>query len=247
MTALMQSHQTGVDFKSTKESTWASIRLNAEISNAKTSTSILYRSDMNKGLDIGYDAGLFASNPNLSLYSRLVEDNGVDFGMQCLPEDYDNLIIPIGLDAKAGEIVTFSAKSLNIPEDYAVVLEDRAMNVFTNLSDEVEYAVQLDNASEGTGRFFVRTSMKSALGIDDIEKGAFQVFTRVNDRQLVIRGETTANTTARIYSITGKQIATINLEQATEQAVQFNEESGVYIVQISNEQGTFTQKFSWVK
>ncbi|MCD6179472.1 MAG: T9SS type A sorting domain-containing protein, partial [Bacteroidales bacterium] len=187
--------------------------------------------------------------PDFALYSRLVEDyEGINFMLQALPEEYETLIVPIGLDAKAGEIITFSAESVNIPEDYAVVLEDRAMNVFTDLSDEGEYAVQLADDSEGVGRFFVHTSFKSALGIGDLDaENAFQVFTRVNDNQLVIRGESTTNTVARIYSITGKQIAVVNLDNATEQSVSFNEESGVYIVQISNEQGTYTQKFSWVK
>ena len=52
---------------------------------------------------------------------------------------------------------------------------------------------------------------------------------------------------ARVYSITGKLIAQVNFKQAVENTIRFNEEAGVYIVQISNEQGTYTQKFSWVK
>lgn len=246
ITSAMQSHQPTVAFKSDANA-WPVISLKAKSDTKEASTQIAFNTLMTKGLDSGYDGGLFTSNPEFALYSRLVEDNGVDFMLQALPEDYDNLVIPIGLNAKAGEMITFSAKSLNIPEDYAVVLEDRAMNVFTDLSDDAEYAIQLNNDSEGIGRFFVRTSMKSTLGLGDIEKAAFQVFTSVNDNQLVIRGESTSNTVARIYSITGKQVASVNLQQAAENRVQFNEEAGVYIVQISNEFGTYTQKFSWVK
>lgn len=244
ITPAMQSHQTAIAFKSTEESSWASISLNAEISNAKSSTSILYRNDMNRSLDIGYDAGILKSG-SLVLYSRLINDNGIDFGVQCLPDDYDNLIVPIGLDAIAGEIVTFTAKSLNIPEDYAVVLEDRAMNTFIDLSDEGEYVVQLDNASEGTGRFFVRTSLKSALGIGDIEKEAFQVFTRVNDHQLVIRGEVKQNTSARIYSITGQLMTEAVLEQSVENRIPFDGTAGIYLIRITSKEGATTHKFTW--
>lgn len=244
ITPAMQSHQTAIAFKSTEESSWASISLNAEISNAKSSTSILYRNDMNRSLDIGYDAGVLKSG-SLVLYSRLINDNGIDFGVQCLPEDYDNLIVPIGLDAIAGEIVTFTAKSLNIPEDYAVVLEDRAMNTFIDLSDEGEYIVQLDNASEGTGRFFVRTSLKSALGIGDIEKETFLVFTRVNDHQLVIRGEVKQNTSARIYSITGQLMTEAVLEQSVENRIPFDGTTGIYLVRITSKEGATTHKFTW--
>ena len=200
---------------------------------------------MNKGLDVGYDGGLFSSNPEFALYSRLVEDNGIDFMLQALPEEYETLVVPIGLDANAGEIVTFSARSLNIPEDYAVVFEDRTMNTFTDLSDEGEYVIQLDNASEGTGRFYVRTSFKSALGLGDIDNQVYQVFSRVYASQVVILGEVNGN--AKIYSITGELMADANLKQAIENTIPFHAESGIYIMQISNEEGTFTQKFSWVK
>lgn len=249
MTPAMQSHQTAIAFKSSEETSWASIILNAEINDAKESTKILFREDMSSGLDIGYDAGVFKSNPDFSLYSRLVEDNGIDFGLQCLPSNYNELIIPIGLDAKAGEIVKFSINALNIPEEYAVILEDRTANTFTNLSDETaEYTIQLTNDSDGTGRFFIHTSFKSALEIDDLATvNAFQVFSRAKDHQLVIRGNANENATARIYSITGKQIAVVNLKQSAENIIPFNEEAGVYIVQITNEGGTQTQKFIWVK
>lgn len=249
ITPAMQSHQTEIAFKSSEETSWASIILNAEINDAKESTKILLREDMRSGLDIGYDAGVFKSNPDFSLYSRLVEDNGIDFGLQCLPSNYNELIIPIGLDAKANEIVKFSVNALNIPEEYAVILEDRTANTFTNLSDETaEYTIQLTNDSDGTGRFFIHTSFKSALEIDDLATvNAFQVFSRAKDHQLVIRGNANENATARIYSITGKQIAVVNLKPSAENIIPFNEEAGVYIVQITNEGETQTQKFVWVK
>lgn len=248
ITPAMQSHQTAIAFKSSEETSWANIILNAEINDAKESTKILFREDMSSGLDIGYDAGLFNSNPNFSLYSRLVEDNGIDFGLQCLPTDYETLIVPIGLKAKAGEIIKFSASALNIPEEYAVVLEDRTSNTFTFLTDETaEYTIQLTNDSDGTGRFFIHTSFKSALGIDDLAtENAFKVFSRAKDHQLVIRGNANKNASVRIYSITGKLVTVVDLRETTENLIPFNEEAGVYIVQITNEGETQTQKFVWL-
>lgn len=248
ITSAMQSHQTAIAFKSVAESTWAGITLNAETSAAKASTQMFYQDNMSRGLDVSFDAGVFKSNPEFALYSRLLEDNGVDFGLQCLPIDYENLVVPIGLDAKSGEIIKFTAASANIPEDYAVVLEDRSLNIFTELSNDGEYTVQLTADSDGVGRFFVRTAFKSTLGLGTMDlQSAFQVFTNPMESQLVIRGEATANTTARIYSITGKLVNVVNLKQAVENKVSFNENAGVYIVQIMDENGTYTQKFSWVK
>lgn len=244
----MQSHQTATAFKS-EPIAWTRINLNAEISNAKASTRISYNENMTKGLDISYDAGLLNSYPQFALYSKLIEDNGNKFMVQCLPTDFENLVVPIGLDAQAGEIVKFSAQSENLPDNYKIVLEDRTLGVFTNLSEaNAEYSIQLINESRGTGRFFVRTSIESALGIGDLDnESPYKVFTRPNNNQIVIRGNVNANTSARIYTISGKQIADIQLKQSNESLVQFNEEAGVYIVKISNEKGTTTQKFVWVK
>jgi len=183
------------------------------------------------------------------LYTHLIEDNGVDFALQCIPAEYDELVIPVGLDAKAGDVVTFSAEALNIPEEYAVVLEDRESDVFTNLSEEgAIYTVQLTTDSDGIGRFFVHTVIQSALGLGDLEtESDFQVYARPINNQIILRGEADKNTTARIYSITGKLLTTVNLQQSTENTIQFDEDAGIYIVQIVNKNGIFTHKFTWIE
>lgn len=242
----MQDDVSAATFYKSVTTSWPTIELNAETASSRATTILTYDSQMTKGLDVSYDAGLLNSCPDFALYSRLVEGyENVDFMLQALPKDYDNLIVDIGLDAEAGEIVTFSAKSINIPEEYAVVLEDRAMNTFTDLSDEAEYVVQLDNASEGTGRFFVRTSMKSDLAIGDIEERVFQIFPRVNDHQLVIRGEVKQNTSARIYSITGQLMAEAVLELSFENRIPFDGTAGIYLIRITSKKGATTQKFIW--
>jgi len=249
MPPAMQNHQTSILFKSKEETDWASITLNAETSHSQAKTQILYGDAMHNGLDLSYDAGLLNSNPHFSLYSRLVEDNGIDFGLQCLPQDFEDLVIPIGLDAKAGDMIRFNATTSNIPEAFAVVLEDKTENVFTNLSNEgQEYVIQLQEDSEGIGRFYVRTSYKSTLAINNLAKpNTFFVFSRAKDNQLIIKGNASKTTGAKIYSITGKLLTAITLKQASENLIPFNEESGIYILQISNEEGTQTQKFAWIK
>ncbi len=245
----MQEDASSTFYKDASADSWSTIELIAETNSTKSNTRIVYNNQMTRWLDISYDAGLLTSNPSFSLYTKLVEDNGVDFMIQALPTDYENLIVPIGLDAKAGEIITFSANALNIPEEYAVVLEDHSLNVFTDLSEaESDYSILLEEDSDGIGRFFVHTSFKSTTGIGDVDiENAFQAFTRVNDNQLIIRGEIAANTVARIFSITGKQIAVVSLQEATENRISFNDDAGIYILQITNKNETFTQKFAWIK
>ena len=247
MSTAMQSHQNSVPFKS-DETAWANITLNAESTTSKASTRIAYNENMTRGLDVTYDAGLLNSYPAFSLYTRLIEDNGVDFMIQALPTDYEDLVVPIGLDAKAGEIIAFSAEAIDIPEEYAVVLEDRLLNLFTDLSDNESYSIQLSDDNNGTGRFFVHTSFKSALGFGDLDtQNGYQVFTNVRNNTLIIRGETSSNTKASIYNITGKLKAELSLEPGIESQIYFNEENGIYIIRINDEKSSYTQKFSWVR
>ena len=249
MTPAMQSHQPNVAFKLSKDNSWANIILSLETNDAIVSTQISYHETMTKGLDIGYDAGLFNSNSEFSLYSRLIEDNGVDFALQCLPPDYENLIIPVGLNAKAGDIISFSVSATNIPEEYALILEDKNLNEFIDLSDENErYSIQLSSDLDGFGRFFLHTMFKDALGLDGLDTELnYQVFSRADLNQIVIRGEFSSNAVARIFSISGKIIAIVNLSPEVESSVSFDEETGVYIIQISDVEKTITRKISWVK
>jgi hypothetical protein len=58
-----------------------------------------------EGLDVGYDAGIFKADSEFSVYTKLVEDNGVEFQLQYLPTNqYNNLVIPIGIDSKSADI-----------------------------------------------------------------------------------------------------------------------------------------------
>jgi hypothetical protein len=241
----MQSHQMAIAFKS-DENPWASIVLNAETNSAQTSTRIVYHETMSRGLDIGYDAGVLKSG-SLVLYSHLINDNGTAFGVQCLPPDYEHLVVPIGLDSQGGETITFKVTVTNIPEEYAVVLEDRAKNLFLDLSEaESKYSILLEEGSNGLGRFYLHTSFKSALGLDNLDtKNNAQLFVYQKANLLLVRGVVELNTTARIYSITGQLMIVIALEQSTENRIPFDGDAGIYLIRITNEKGETTQKFTW--
>ena len=70
--------------------------------NNSANTVVAFNNNMTKGLDPTYDAGLLRGNASVNLYSRLVDDNGVDFAIQSLPEQYNDLVIPLGVESKDG-------------------------------------------------------------------------------------------------------------------------------------------------
>ena len=149
---------TASSFKTAREP-WPGLNLLVNNETETTSTAITFHAGMTKGLDITYDAGLFGGNPKFSLYSRLIEDNGINFMLQCLPDEhFKDMIIPLGFDYKDGGIVTFTAETVGLDELCGVVLEDRLLNIFTDLSDESSsYSTTVDANSFGIGRFYLHT------------------------------------------------------------------------------------------
>jgi hypothetical protein len=248
ITPEMQSHQTTIPFKKVENASWTNIILSAETADAKISTKVAYSEDMTRGLDPSYDAGFLNSDVSFAMYSKLIDDNGVDFMVQCLPSSYEDLIVPIGLDAEAGSTITFKAEVSNLPEDYVAVLEDRENETFTAFETEQSiYTLTLDNASAGTGRFYLHTSFKSALGANDLDQAKFSVFAQSSSNLLLINGNVEENTTAKVYDIRGKLVKTFDLQLGTQNRLVFNEQSGVYIIQIQNSKGIVSEKVNWVK
>jgi hypothetical protein len=250
-TTAMQEDESGIPFyKNGNESDlWKSFKLQAETSEAQANTLIAYNQDMTRGLDVSYDAGLLNSNPNLALYTHLVEDNNYNFMVQALPPDYDNLVIPIGLDAKAGDEVSFKVIENNMPDDYALVLEDHLLNKKQNLSElGSSYSVQLDKESKGIGRFYIKTVAQSSLGLDkDITKNLISVAAMPLNSQIRIEGENLKNALLQIYSIRGRLLQTTFLDANQINRVNFNHKTGIYLIKISNQEGVFTYKTAWVK
>ena len=132
-------------------------------SNVK-STEIFYIENKTTGFDDGYDSSMFNSydspngvSNNLAIYTQLASDNeGKNLAIQTLPNsDYDNIVVPIGIRADVNTKITFTAEALNLPASLKVILEDRLVNKFILLDEDNDYEVQLTEAQNGVGRFFL--------------------------------------------------------------------------------------------
>lgn len=162
------------------------IKLIVENNGKRSQTYIRYLQGMTRGLDPGYDTGTFTgSGAGFSVYTRLIEDAGEDFVIQCLPDNvYENLEIPVGLNADKGSVVVFKAEVANLPEGMKVYLEDRLKGTFTRMDESGAICpVSLDADSHGTGRFFIRTSAGS-LGIAGEVNACYKIIT-LPDQQLI--------------------------------------------------------------
>ena len=239
ITEAMQTHQPTTPLKS-GETVWPNILLQAESSNKKSSTIIAFNQNMTNGLDVSYDAGMFKADKNFALYSRLVDDYGVDFAIQALPEKYNGLVIPIGIDAPAGTEITFSALAVNLPADAAVYLEDRAAKTLTQLDvANAKYTVTITDKTKGAGNFFLHTS-SATTAVNQLEN-SLQVYT--HDRAIYISGNIESTDVVSVVGIDGKlhyknRAAKTGLLRIDASRMP----AGVYLVNISGKTERVTKK-----
>ena len=209
-TTAMQIHNTGLLLKSTA-SVWPTIKLKATLENQSNSTIITFNSAMTRGLDPTYDAGLLKGTTDLVVYSRLVEDNGIPFAIQALPDNgYGTMIIPVGIDSKAGGDVVFSSESMNLPVNCKVVLEDKLLKTFTDLSKGV-YNVTIAANSSISDRFQIHTSDLTS-GLNDASSGLLNAYA-VKNIEIRIVGAVSNEAVATLYDVVGKVILIANLKE----------------------------------
>jgi len=208
-------------------------------------TLINYIDGKTKGLDPGFDFGMFdGASSNLSLYTRLVEDyEETAFERQALPNsDFETMIIPIGLNATANKEITFSAEALNLPAGLKVFLEDRETNTFARL-DETNgvYSVTLSEALNGPGRFYLHTS-KSALSTGNVSLENVSIY-KLDNATLRINGVQNSKTNVTLFTVLGKQVLNTAFQSNGVSDISLPKlAAGVYIVQLKNDNGTFQKK-----
>lgn len=136
------------------------------------------------GLDEGLDAALFGENdPNLDVFTNLVsEENNLQYALQALPTlNYENLIIPVGVNAKAKTTLHFNANIQNLPKGIHIYLEDKETNTFTKLDENsTRYSVLISEDIFGKGRFYLHAQNPSVLSESTVlkENEVINVFTK---------------------------------------------------------------------
>jgi hypothetical protein len=197
------------------------------------------------GFDSGYDGKLFGGvTQSFALYSHLVSDSeGKHFQLQSLPKDnYENMVIPVGISADAGKEITFTADVLNLPSGLKVLLEDRQTNTFTRLDEtNSEYKVRLTEASNGVGRFYMHTT-ESAMSTESVILNSVSIF-KTNSSTLKITGLPQGKTSFYLYNILGKEMMTNIFTSNGNKEISLSKlASGIYLAKIKTKKGAISKK-----
>ncbi|MBU2555790.1 MAG: T9SS type A sorting domain-containing protein, partial [Bacteroidetes bacterium] len=123
-------------------------------------TRFYFRDGMTKGLDPSYDVGKMKGNPDLALYSILLQDNGKHFAVQALPYFEEDYAVPVGIDVSQEGQYTFEAGDMEqVPDDVYIFLEDLKTGGITDLKKNSTYTCFLDEAGSITGRFVLHFTL----------------------------------------------------------------------------------------
>lgn len=237
-----QSHQTTETFM--RKAPIPSFELFTESTTAKKSTKVFYVNGKTTGFDNGYDSSIFGGEvQKFEIYTQLIANNkDKRLAIQTLPNDnYETMVVPVGLIAEAGKEITFSVKANNLPNGIEIYLEDKTNNTFNNLSEK-NYTITTQNAINGTGQYYIHTSSQR-LSNEDITKSNINVaIYKSSARKITIIGlQTKAN--MKVYSALGKEVMSANISSNGESTVNLPQlASGIYIVKLHSKLGNITKK-----
>ena len=206
---------------------------------------IYYIENMTTGFDVGYEGELFngVSNP-LAIYTHLVTDSeGKNYQVQSLPpNNFESMIIPVGVNVEAGTAITIDAATNNFPEGINIYLEDKQENIFTLLDTDSNFSTTLQSSLSGIGRFYLHTT-SSVLSAADFDINTnISLYTSGNNNLRIV-GVQKGAASVQMYNILGREVFKTSFEGNGVNDITLNTiPTGIYIVKLATENGTLNRK-----
>ena len=243
ITEAMQSHQGTDSFQ--RLTTRPEIVLTLSNGTAIRNADIYYIEGTTTGWDNGYDSSIFGGVANeFTIYTHAVANgNGRDLGIQSLPpNNYENMIIPVGIYAEAGTAITIDATTNNFPSGINIYLEDKQDNSFTLLEADANFSFTPENNLDGIGRFYLHTTSGVLSANDFATNTNISIYTSSKDN-LRIAGVQNGTATVRLYNILGKEMLKSSFVGSGVNDINLNTiPVGIYIVKLTTENGTLNRK-----
>ncbi len=235
---------TGSYLLKSAKAAWPAFRLDLTSGSSTASTVVAFNGSMTNGLDKTYDAGVMGNPGALEISSRLVGgDKGIGFAIQCLPGDYENLVIPVDVYSEDGGEISISAETASLPSACKVILEDKSTGTYTELTDGESYSATVVAGEAETGRFYIHTGMNTT-GTEGLELDGGESFNvYLSGGEIVIEGNVGNSATASLYSITGKRASINKLQAGSRNCIQSQGLApGVYLLTVTDGGNRYSTK-----
>ena len=239
-----QSYETSDTFQKTTPRT----EVHLTLSNASNSreAKIYYLENTTTGFDNGYDGAMFGGAANeFAIYTHAVENGkGGNLATQSLPNtNFENMIIPLGVNAASNIEITFTATATALPEGIKVYLEDRFTNTFTRLDEaNTSYKIFLNDPLNGVGRFYMHTKSSNVLSADNVSLEPISIY-KTDNYNLRILGLAQGKSNFKLLNMLGKQVLEIDFTSNGLKNISVPKlAAGIYIIQLKSKDLFITKK-----
>ena len=229
----MREHGTAPFYKNTNQDDVTRFYMSAENEEGlHNEILIAFIDGMTNGLDISYDAGKLKGNPDIALYTKLVDDNGADFAHQALPPlDGTTVAVKTCLDVSNAGNYTFKIVDLqNFNESISIKLKDKLTGSLIDFRQDGEYSFFVNSPGEIRNRFVLH--FNGVTGIDDDVYKQNTIQTYASNNTLYILNPQQKQGTITIYNLTGQKVAAFELTGDTKQQQTLNVVDIINIVKI---------------
>jgi len=209
--------------------------------NENNTTLVAFIPNMTNGLDPSYDAGKMSGNPNLSLYTHLIEPNENVFAIQALPPIDNNPVeIKIGLKAIIPGEYTFKAVNIeNFDENISIMLEDKLSGETFNLRNQSGYSFAINKPDTYNNRFVLHFNGASGIEDQTPETENFRFY--VYDNKLYIIDKKLENGTIQLFNMLGQPVVEKRYSESVN-ILDLNLKTGYYAVRIFTDKNTIRGK-----
>lgn len=179
--------------------------INATFESGTELTKLAFRSDMNIGIDEGYDAIHFGSSET-KLYTKLADGTNGNYGIQALPLNQSEIRVGLEVEGSPNQTVQLRPNSTYQISDYSVNLVDKQLNTeseFHSINDE--YSFNLDENGKTSNRF--ELVFRNSVATSDIEINRPKPFVAyLYNSRLYLKNYTESSGSITIYNAMGKKV-----------------------------------------
>ena len=208
-------------------------------------TKLFFLEQGTDGLDVGYDAATMDLG-NYSIYSRLVaDDEGVNMDHQSLAysEMWDK-VIPLGVNALAGEEITLGISHRTTPADLNIYLEDVIEGTMIDIKAS-DYTLTPSSDINGVGRFFVHMTADT-MSNDEVSTSMLNAYKEINANYITLEGLATQsnNINVSLYNILGRKVldTSLNNNMNTQTISTLGMATGIYVIELESGNDRLTKK-----
>ena len=221
------------------------IDLSMSAGSQSSETEIVYFDGATTGWDNGYDSTNWSSGSFQIFTSHVDTSTSQNLAIQSLPlGNFNDMVVPVGVNASAGQIITISVDTTNWPEGVKIYLEDVDNGSYTLLDGQnAEFTTLLDSNESGIGRFYIHTTSNS-LGDDDLTLTDVSIYASSRDN-LRILGINSGEANVQMFDLMGKNKSlntSFNGQSVIIDVKLPNLNTGIYLVNLASDEGTVNKK-----